>query len=618
MADTMTHRGPDQAGAFVNERIALGHRRLKIIDLSDEGGQPMSDAQNRAVLVFNGEIYNYRELRQELIERGYAFRTQTDTEVVLNCFLEHGIECLERFIGMFAFAVHDRRSHKTYVVRDRIGIKPLFHARVQGQLVFASEIKAILAHPGVRRVANPVGISSYLSYRYPIEDHTLFEGIAQLRPGHYLEIDGANVADRRYWDLPVVSRRADPGESELLERTLELLQSAVRYRMIADVPVGAYLSGGLDSSAVVSLMAESAQAPVKTFSIGFEEKGYDEFAYARQVADRCDTDHHEIRLSAQAYLDNMRQLIRYKDSPLGVPNEPALYAMSKELKKHITVVLSGEGADEIFGGYGRIFRSADDYERLQALAEGSDVELRSNLRAKYGDRSFRRPVDHFLSLYRYLGPEEKEGLLTPEFLDAAGRDAPLDAVFEDYFDRVRELDLVDRYMWLFEKVHIVGLLQRVDVTTMATSVEARVPFVDHRLVELALAMPAHYKLRWRSPEDRSTASTKNADQISEVHDTTKYILRKALASRLPPDVIERQKMGFPAPLHLWFGGDLNGVARDHLLDAQARSRGIYDVSAIERLLDDSASFSEHHAGRRIWMLLNLELWFREFIDGGSK
>lgn len=621
MTAGITHRGPDDSGTYIDDSIALGHRRLIIIDLTTQGRQPMFDESGQVGIVYNGEIYNYLELREELKSCGCSFRSNTDTEVVLKAYLEYGVDCLNLFNGMFAFAVYDRVNRRTFLARDRIGIKPLYYAEFDGRLLFGSEIKVILEYPGFKARANLDGVSSYLSYRYPIGDMTLFEGIRSLLPGHYLEIADGQVTRKQYWDLPVFEERPDRGEAFYIERIRALLESAVRLRMRSDVPLGAYLSGGLDSSVIVALMSRFSERPVKTFTIGFEEEGFNEFNYAAMVAEKYATDHHEILLGSGDYIDTMMELIRYKDAPLGVPNEPALHIMSRELKKHITVVLSGEGADEIFGGYGRIFRSPYDFQRLRELAgrgEASDDDaartLRENLALKYHGRRFDSELDHFLHLYNYNSWADREQFLHGDALDRLDRDQRLRDIFGAQMAKCGRLGHYDQYLWLFEKMHILGLLHRVDMTTMATSVEARVPFVDHRLVEFALSIPIEYKLKWRSEADRRAATLLNADQISEKHDIPKYILKKSFEQDLPEEVVWRRKMGFPVPVHNWLGDRFNEFAREILLDPRTRERRLFNCEELERVLTDSSLFRQHQFGIKIWMLVNLELWFREYID----
>jgi len=621
MAESLVHRGPDDFGTYVDDRVAFGHTRLKIIDLSSHGRQPMFDLSKKAGIVFNGEVYNFGEIKKRLLDKGYKFLSSTDTEVVLNSYLEYGTECLKDFVGMFVFAIYDMRKNELFIVRDRIGIKPLYYTINDGKLIFASEIKAILLYPGFKPEPDLEGISSYLSYRYPIWDKTLYKNIYSLLPGHFLSVRDGKVERKKYWDLPLYDHKEDLGEQSYIEGIQKLFESAVRYRLISDVPLGAYLSGGLDSSIVVAVMSRLGGDPVKTFTIGFEDEGYNEFDYARQVADMYSTDHREILLSSEDYIQNMIKLIRYKDAPLGVANEPALHVMSRRLKEYITVVLSGEGADEIFGGYGRIFRSPYDYMRLNELRESGEVSgekmvglLTENLNMKYGDRIFNSELEHFLYLYNYMSWDDKTEFLDNDIISGLDHDRVLTGIFESQFDRLDGMDIYDKYMWIFEKIHIVGLLHRVDMTTMATSVEARVPFVDHRLVEYAMSIPAEYKLKWNSPEAREEGSKYNCDQISEKFDTPKYILKKAYEKILPSEVLWRKKMGFPVPVHNWFGADFNNFAKEQLLDGRAKSRGFYNTENLEKILGNHKLFTDHKFGLKIWMLVNLELWFKEYID----
>jgi asparagine synthase (glutamine-hydrolysing) len=621
MAESLVHRGPDDFGTYVDDRVAFGHTRLKIIDLSAHGRQPMFDLSKKAGIIFNGEVYNFGELKKNLLDKGYKFKSSTDTEVVLNSYLEYGAGCLDDFVGMFAFAVYDMRKNEFFIARDRIGIKPLYYTVHDGKLIFASEIKAILLYPGFKPEPDLAGISSYMSYRYPIWDKTLYRNVFSLLPGHFLSVRDGRMERIKYWDLPLFDSKNDLGEQSYIEGIQKLFESAVRYRMISDVPLGAYLSGGLDSSMVAAMMSRLGGDPVKTFTIGFEDEGFNEFKFARLVADMYSTDHHEILLSSEDYIENMIKLIRYKDAPLGVANEPALHVMSRKLKEYITVVLSGEGADEIFGGYGRIFRSPYDYLRLKELKQGGKITgekivglLSENLKLKYGDMTFGSELEHFLYLYNYMSWEDKTEFLDNDIISELNHDNVLSGIFESQYSRLDGMDIYDKYMWLFEKIHIVGLLHRVDMTTMATSVEARVPFVDHRLVEYAMSIPSEYKLKWKSLLARVAGSVYNCDQISENYDTPKYILKKAYEKILPPEVIWRKKMGFPVPVHNWFGADFNNFAKELLLDGRAKSRGFYNTENLEKILGNHKLFSDHGFGLKIWMLVNLELWFKEYID----
>lgn len=617
---TMEHRGPDGFGVFYHEKIALGHRRLSIIDLSEGGKQPKVSADGNIVLNFNGEIYNYAEIKNQLIKKGYKFETDSDTEVLLYAYYDKGMACLDDLIGMFAFSIFDARTNTTYLVRDRLGIKPLYFYKNQGDLTFASEIKAILHLENRPFEKNEAAVSSYMSFRYPILNDTYFKEIQSLAPGHFLAIQDGEITEKQYWDFAdkIQEQAIDKGETYYIEELRRLLHSAVKYRMISDVPVGSFLSGGVDSSVVAALMSLEKDTPVNTFTIGFEEKGYNEFEYANMVAERYQANHREIHLSGKDYLTTMEQLISLKDGPLSVPNEVPLYLMSKELKKYITVVLSGEGADEIFGGYGRLFRSPFDFQRLTRkekfnFSAEEWSEFMVNYTKKYGAKRFSSEIDHFYDQYCYTGIDDKKLLLTDRVVND-NYETRLKDKFINYFQKLGATDYENKIMYAFEKVHIVGLLHRVDMTTMGASVEARVPFVDHRLVEFAFTIPLKYKLKWNSDKDYFMSRVLNSSQISENQDIPKYILKKAYEDLLPKEVLYRKKMGFPVPLNNWFGGAFKQYAKDILLDKRAIERGQINAKNIEKWLNAERMKNDHGFAMKIWMLINTELFNRQYFD----
>jgi asparagine synthase (glutamine-hydrolysing) len=616
----MYHRGPDASGITQGDRFLFGHRRLSIIDLDSHASQPMASSCNNYTIVFNGEIYNFNEIKQGLLEKGHLFRTQSDTEVLLLAYIEYGIDCIQKFIGMFSFALHDATEDVTFVVRDRLGIKPLYYSIESGVITFSSEIKSILHLDAHKRSLDQSAISSYLSFRYPILNNTFFNGIHSLAPGYFLKIKSGQATTHKYWDPShfFKEQKQDHGEAYYIAKLQELLKSSVNYRMISDVPLGAFLSGGVDSSAIVALMTENQDQPVKTFTIGFDEEGYNEFSFAKTVADQYKTNHFEITLSGRNYLETMESLIAMKDAPLSVPNEVPLFLMSQELKKHITVVLSGEGADEIFGGYGRIFRSPHDHRRLKALSncppqKCERILLRNNFTAKYGVDDFEQEIDHFLSIYSYTSYADKQDLLSNE-LNLESHEARFRAKFLTFFDELEGDSYENKMMYAFERIHLVGLLHRVDTTTMAASVEARVPFVDHRLVEFAFTVPLKYKLKWRNHDSQQLCPDLMSDEISEVYDTPKYLLKKSLEQKLPKEILYRKKMGFPVPLNSWFGGEFKQYAKDLLLSEQAQARGIYDGDSISRWIQSPEMGSDHSHAMKIWMLINLELFIRQYFD----
>jgi asparagine synthase (glutamine-hydrolysing) len=609
-----SHRGPNDSGFETFHGNRLGHTRLSIMDLSDSGHQPMYSDCQKVALIFNGEIYNFKELRSILEQEGIAFNSQSDTEVLLKSYLHYGIGCLEHFIGMFAFVIVDKRPEHdcTYVVRDRLGIKPLFYYQSDQSYIFSSEVKSILALAARKFALNKRSVSSYFSYRYSILDETFFEGIKNLTPGSYLHITKQNTTKHKYWQLAdFVDQSEDKGEAYYLKRLDELLHSSIKYRMISDVPFGAYLSGGVDSSLITAIMSKYTKQPIKTYTIGFSEEGYNEFEYADCVAKLYNTDHKAINIDATEYFSTLNKLVAFKDAPLSVPNEVPLYLMSKELKKDITVVLSGEGADEIFGGYGRIFRSTDDFTNQDALKEQEETSVL--FEKKYGNQQFTSDLEHFIFNYSYTKPALKNNILAKN-VDWQVIESELNQRFEQSFNEVSGSDYQTKMMYTFETVHLQGLLSRVDTTTMATSVEARVPFVDHRLVEFAFSIPNKYKLKWNSSEDQALAKDKMADQSSEVHDTPKYILKKMGEKYLPDEVLYRKKMGFPVPLDKWLGGSFADQAKTIINDENNIANQVIDTSFVLALLDDKDLAKNHSLAMKVWMVLNLFSFCNAYSD----
>ncbi|MBI5401587.1 asparagine synthase (glutamine-hydrolyzing) [Candidatus Wolfebacteria bacterium] len=614
--DTMEHRGPDDAGLYYSKKedIALGHRRLSIIDLSSAGHQPFFSNDGRFVTVFNGEIYNYLEIKQELKDF-YDFKTKTDTEVVLASYRKWGEKCLNKFNGMFALAIWDKVEQKLFIARDRFGKKPFYYCQRDNNFYFASEIKGILYFNNIPRKLNRKGFLDYLSYRYVLGGETLFEGIKSLLPGHYSMIEKGNgFTQIPYWELSIVIKKEDPGEEEVIKKTTELLMESVRLRLRSDVPTGAYLSGGLDSSLIVALVSALLDKPIKTFSIGFPEEGFSELAYAKIVADKFKTEHHEFILNGEEYFKNLLAVIKSKDSPLLSPNEVAWYVLSFHLKKYITVVLSGGGADELFGGYGRIFRSGYDLERLNDL-DSFDKEEREilikNLGDKYSRLDFSSVVGHFLSQYPYLKDSLKRKLLNPEIFNQE-KDLLNKNYFQSFFNKLSGLHPTDQYLYIFQNMHLLGTLESLDSVTMPASVEARAPYVDYKLVEYVSALPLKYKIAWKSKEDEVKARLLNSTQISEIHDITKYLMRKIAANYLPPEIMRRKKLGFPVPLDKWFRGKFQSLAKDFLFSSESKSKVLYNQSALSGLLNHEDGLVQENHGMHIWMLLNLEMWLREY------
>jgi asparagine synthase (glutamine-hydrolysing) len=599
MSAALVHRGPDEEGFLETvtrdgeRRIGLAHRRLSIIDLST-GHQPMGNEDGSVQIVFNGEIYNFPKLREELIARGHRFRTRSDTETIVHAYEEWGPDCLRRFRGMFAFALWDARRERLFLARDRYGKKPLFIHEAAGLLLFASEIKSILTFPGVARRIDREALWDYFAYRYVPAPATLLQGIRKLMPGSYLVFERGKLTETAYFvpddggPSPAPGAIADP-----VGAFLELLDEAVRIRMISDVPFGAFLSGGLDSSAVVAMMSRHSAHPVKTFSVGFAEEPYSETSYARAIAEQFHTDHHELIVSQDHLMEHLPALVRYRDAPVAEPSDIPIYLLSREARKTVKMVLTGEGADEFLGGYPKhVFeRYAGAYQRVPAaLRHGLIEPLCLSLPYR-----FRRVKTAIVNL-GLCDPRER----LPRWfgaLSAAERcrltrlepplPRPRDAVgLEACHGRsaLRGILYFDQRSWLPD-----NLLERGDRMTMAASLEARMPFMDHELAAFVSALPDEWRVRGR---------------------TTKRILREAMRRVLPRAILERPKIGFRVPVNEWFRGSMRGYLTEHLLGPDSRTREYYRPQVLRGYLDEHTA-GRHNHEKLLWSLLTLEIWHRE-------
>jgi asparagine synthase (glutamine-hydrolysing) len=609
MTDTLEHRGPDDRGTFEEEGVGLGHRRLSIIDLSAAGRQPMANEDGSLLLVFNGEIYNFRELRRDLRARGHVFSSRTDTEVILHLYEEKGEACLAELRGMFAFALWDRRRRRLFAARDRAGQKPLVWAELDGTVLFASELKALLEEPSFPKEVDPSAVHHYLTYQYIPSPLTIFRRARKLPAAHYLTWDGGRVKTERYWSLHYVPKLRLGSLQAYSERFLEIFDEAVRLRLVSDVPLGAFLSGGVDSSAVVASMSRASAAPVKTFSIGFSEKDYDEVRFARKVAERYGTEHEEMVVEPKA-LEILPDLVRAYNEPFADSSAVPTYYVSQLTRRHVTVALSGDGGDEAFAGYLRyaVDRFLSWYLRLPAFVRERILRrLVESLPRTKRPRGFVGQLKRFVAsvdpvrerqYVRYLcffTEEQKGDLYTPDFLAATSDDDPVGFI-EELFRRSDGPDHLDRTLSVDTSSYLPDdICVKVDIASMANSLEARSPFLDHHLMEFAAACPGNMKLRgWQG----------------------KYLLKKAVAPLLPPEITRRRKMGFGMPVAEWFRGELKEMAHDLLLSERARQRGYFRREGIARLLQEHLDLSRDH-GYRLWALLFLEMWFREFIDTGK-
>ncbi len=601
MTGVQAHRGPDGEAVVCRGAVGLGHRRLAIIDLST-GDQPMSSDDGRVWIVFNGEIYNFRELRSELEAAGARFRTKSDTEVILRAYEADGPACVSRLRGMFALAILDERHRRLVLARDRAGIKPLVYSWDGHRLLFASEIKGIVEDRTVTRDLDPEALGEYLTYHYIPAPRTIFASVRKLPPASLLvlPLDGGAPEITRYWRLRFAPDTTVT-EAEWIERLQAELADAVRCHMVSDVPIGAFLSGGVDSSTVVAFMAEASPTPIRTFSIGFDEADFDELRFARQVATRYGTDHYELVVKPAA-LDVLPKLAWHLDEPFADASAIPTYYVSKITREHVTVALSGDGGDESFGGYRR-------YAQAMALATRMDQGPGRMARPLFRLTSRLLPVgargqawtgmrgagtiERYARLVTHERPETLRHALSDEWLREAGTvSAP--RRFEQLLAAGGGLDAVSALQYIDMETYLPDdILAKVDRTSMAVSLESRVPLLDHRLLEFVATIPSSLKL---------------------VGGAGKHILKRAMSSRLPADILTRRKMGFGVPLGAWFRNELHDMTHDLLLDPRTRQRGIFRPSWVEGLLRTHDS-ARRDCSARLWAMLCLELWMRRWIDG---
>src|SRR5579863_2631120 len=572
MCQTMVHRGPDDEGIFVEGGAGLGMRRLSIIDV--EGGhQPVFNEDRNVWVVFNGEIYNFRELRRELEGRGHQFKTHSDTEVIVHLYEDFGVECVQRLRGMFAFALFDKRKRSLLLARDRVGKKPLHYALSNGHLLFASEIKAILAADPELSTPDPPALLQYFYFGYIPDPTTAFSGVQKLPPGHFLEFEKGEIRVRQYWDFPQYGTYSPQTEEECLEELERQLAEAVRIRLIADVPLGALLSGGIDSSTIVALMARASSAPVKTFSIGFNHADFNEAPYARMVAERFGTEHHELILEPEV-VDTIQAISRSLEEPFGDSSALPTFYVSNLARKHVTVVLSGDGGDEAFGGYDR-YRSLFS-ERSYALPNWAGSFFRDHLYPylPYGvpGRNLAYSIslpwaERYLEAVSLIPVQRNFALLSPDFVNSFPRDADPLSLFRNFVNHAPAGDPLSRILYLDSKTYLPGdILTKVDRMSMAASLETRVPMLDHVFLEWVTALVPHWKMGKRGQ---------------------KYILIK-LAERVgvPTQVLNRKKKGFALPLLHWLRHELKDLVFTVLLEPRTLQRGYFNEIGVRHLLSE--------------------------------
>jgi asparagine synthase (glutamine-hydrolysing) len=612
MAQALVHRGPDDDGFYLNPPVALGFRRLSIVDLSG-GHQPMSNEDGTVWIVFNGEIYNHTSLRPDLESRGHRYATRSDTETILHLYEEYGDDCVHHLRGMFAFAIWDSSKRRLFCARDRLGIKPFYYVVTQGRFAFASEIKALFEMPGMNPEMNYSGLPEFFALGYLSADESLFDGISKLLPGHRLTID-LNHSDSRphtekYWDVQTNYEQKEASELEYVDQFRDLFTESIRMRLMSDVPVGVFLSGGLDSSSIAAVMAGLSRERIKTFSVGYADDRFSELSYARSLAEHIGSEHNEVVLGPDDFLGSLPRLIWHEDEPIAWPSSVALHFVSQLASQKVKVVLTGEGADEVLAGYLRYratmfnLRYAPVYEKfvpasLRSVVHGvlerpilpASVQRKFRHSFLYHDNQFEKI--YFDNFYSVFPQAIHSQLFSSETLNQL-REINAYATSIDYFESAGNPDnLLTRLLYLDIKTYLVELLMKQDQMSMSASIESRVPFLDHKLVEFTMSIPPELKVRSLSG---------------------KFLLRQAMKNHLPSEVLNRSKMGFPTPVKPWLRYQLFDRVSKILTDGRMADRGILNANYVRDLLE------AHGRGRldatdAIWRLLNFELWNRVFFD----
>lgn len=608
MRDVQFHRGPDGGGNFVEGQIGLGHRRLSIVDVS-HGGQPMFNEDKSLVIIYNGEVYNHADYREELEAKGHVYQTHCDTETIIHLYEEYGERCVEKLRGMFAFAIWDRTKKELFIARDRLGVKPLYYVHdEQGNLFFGSEIKTTLEASAVKPEINYCLLPDQFANHGTSKDETLFAGVKRLLPGHTLTWKDGKLEIKKYWDISFEpkhksepSASVDEQDKKFIEEWRDLFTHSVKLRLMADVPLGMFLSGGIDSSAIAAMMSTMVDEPIKTFSVGFKEREANEFEYARIVANRYKTDHYEITITPEQFFAELPNLVWHEDEPIGFIASVPLYFVSKLAQKHVKVVLTGEGSDEIMAGYGRYQKAlqllsyGEKYENLTPKFLRSVIKAGANAVGGKLTRTFltrESDIENlFFDNFAIFGKTMQEKLFSAE---TQSRIAEKNPYFyqNEWLEKTDAKEILDKLLYVDSKTYLHELLMKQDQMSMAASIESRVPFLDHKLVEFTAQMPVNMKLRG---------------------DTTKFLLKEAMKGILPDEILYRQKMGFPVPVGSWFRNEFKHIVDEYVLSERSLNRGIFNADFVREIV------AKHNGGEnhdeRIWHLVNFEIWQRRFIDG---
>ena len=605
------HRGPDDKGTFIDKNLSLGHRRLSIIDLSKQGKQPLSNEDNTLWITFNGEIYNFKELKKELEKKGHIFKSNTDTEVIVHLYEEEGINCITKLNGMFAFAIYDSKNQILFLARDRAGIKPLYYfANSIGKFIFCSEIKGILQDTSIRREVNLNGVSSFLTFRANILEETCFKGIRKLLPGHFLIYDLKRkkvIKKQIYWDVP--KKEEEKSESFFLNKINSLLKDSIKIRLMSDVPFGAYLSGGVDSGSIVSIMKDYTDKPVETFSVGFDQSDYNELEESRFLADKLETNHHELVINGNS-IKYLPSIVHHLDEPMADPTSLPIYLLSQYTKKYCTVILTGEGADELFAGYPQ-YKFMNIHKRFTSL-------LPKILKETIFNTVKNLPKSYLNNLFKFSSELGEKGLerfhnfilskeISNQYLEQISifntlekRELLLEKTFllnnqeiqnKEYLESPLKLNNLLRFD--FKGNMVDDLLMKLDKNTMAFAIEGRVPFLDYRLVEFAYKMLFNLKLKFFHKD--------------------KYIFRKAIKNKLPNETRTRKKKHFFVPINHWFNNELINVKEELLSKRFIEKQKIFDYNYIHKI-NNNFNKSKLFYSRQLWSLINFQIWYKQYIE----
>jgi asparagine synthase (glutamine-hydrolysing) len=601
MCASITYRGPDEQGMLVRERAALGMRRLSIIDIKT-GQQPIFSDDGNLAIIYNGEVYNFRELRNEMVSLGHKFKTNSDTEVVVKAYEEFGSDCLKKLRGMFAFAIWNFREETLFIARDRVGKKPLFYTVAEdGSFVFGSELKTLLVHGEIKRDLDLAALDAYLTFGYVPEENCILKNVKKLLPGHFLIFKDGQIKTEKYWDFDYAEPQNIKTEGEYVEILREKIKEAVNIRLISEVPLGAFLSGGVDSSTIVAMMSQCSDKPVKTFSIGFKEDSFDELKYARIAAKQFGTDHHEFIVTPDLF-DLVDELVWHFDEPFSDPSSLPTYMLSKMAREHVTVVLSGDGGDELFAGYSRyvINEKRSGFANLpKVIREGFLRPISEKLPHRARGKNYLYNIsldstDRYIDSVSCFNGQRKGYLYSDDFRERLNSGfGKSEHSFRLFANSVSTSSEIDKLLYLDSKTYLPGdILTKVDRMTMANSLEARVPLLDHELIEFVVGIPSHLKM--------------NGLQ-------TKHILKKAMEGIVPNEILYREKQGFGVPIGDWINIQLRDRIIGDLSDKRTLERGFFNVGYIQTLL------KEHSDGRRdhshsLWVLWMFELWQRKYID----